>query len=257
MGCDIHSKVEVKKDGIWEINTDKVFKNNYYLSDEKLEKRRVEQPNYNRMDFQEIEFQEHPTDGRNYDWFAILADVRNGSGFAGTDTGDGFVPIDYPRGVPDDATQEWLDYVEDWGMDLHSMSWLTLEDFLNYNWDRKTKMRGVVSLNQYKELKGTNNTPNTWSGFISGPNIITVPAWVADIVLTGEIYPYTYQPKPWEKTLEAVKLSLDCEYNIHVTYEWEVDYKEWFEYKIEEYVKPMMKLKEKYGDVRLVFGFDN
>jgi len=43
---------------------------------------------------------------RNYNAFAILADVRNGYGFAGCDTGDGFVPISTPKGFPDDMCEE-------------------------------------------------------------------------------------------------------------------------------------------------------
>lgn len=39
---------------------------------------------------------------RNYDLFAILANIRNGSGFAGVPTGEGFVPISEPRGIPQD-----------------------------------------------------------------------------------------------------------------------------------------------------------
>ena len=40
--------------------------------------------------------------GRSYDCFAVLAGVRNGRGFAGVDTGDGFNPISKPRGLPND-----------------------------------------------------------------------------------------------------------------------------------------------------------
>jgi hypothetical protein len=41
---------------------------------------------------------------RNYSLFAILANVRNGVGFGGCDTGDRFAPTVAPRSVPDDAS---------------------------------------------------------------------------------------------------------------------------------------------------------
>lgn len=39
---------------------------------------------------------------RHYFLFGILANVRNGYGFAGCSTGDWIVPIDLPRGIPND-----------------------------------------------------------------------------------------------------------------------------------------------------------
>jgi hypothetical protein len=50
----------------------------------------------------------HPFKYRNYDVFAILANVRNGRGFAGVVTGGGFNPIAMPRGLPPDVSPEVL-----------------------------------------------------------------------------------------------------------------------------------------------------
>jgi hypothetical protein len=36
MGCDIHSRVEVKENGVWKLNTEEVFENQYYYSPEKI-----------------------------------------------------------------------------------------------------------------------------------------------------------------------------------------------------------------------------
>ena len=67
MGCDIHSLAQVRKNGKWVTVLQTVA-----------------------------------GDHRNYDTFAVLADVRNGYGFAGCDTGDGFEPISEPKGFPSD-----------------------------------------------------------------------------------------------------------------------------------------------------------
>ena len=69
MGCDIHLYVERKVPGIGWVS--------------------LEDPNehYNGLT------------NRNYSIFAILANVRNGRGFAGIVTGTGFNPISEPRGL--------------------------------------------------------------------------------------------------------------------------------------------------------------
>jgi hypothetical protein len=64
--------------------------------------------------------------GRNYDRFAVLADVRNHHGCN---------PIDHPRGVPDDASYNVRKENERWGMDGHSHSWFSLQELDAFNWD--------------------------------------------------------------------------------------------------------------------------
>lgn len=73
--------------------------------------------------------------GRNYNLFAILANLRNGRGFAGVLTGEPTVPIDAPRGVPDDASLAYRNEVDNWGTDGHSHSWFSLHELLAYDWD--------------------------------------------------------------------------------------------------------------------------
>lgn len=260
MGCDIHGFCEVKENGVWRLNTEAVFKNGYYLSDEELEKRRKDNPDYERSEWQMNEFDLHPSDGRNYDWFAILADVRNGRGFAGIKTGLGFDVITEPRGVPEDATQEWKDYVERWDCDMHSKSFLYLEDFDNFNWNQTTTKEGVISLRYYEELRGTNNTPDSWSGWVGGPNIVVVEPEDADQLLEGRtIVIEIHDPLAIIRGQENKTriLTHDGDLDIHVNYSWEVKYSEWFDFKIKGVIEPMRKLKEKYEDVRYVFGFDN
>lgn len=73
-------------------------------------------------------------DGRNYSLFAILADVRNGHGFAGVDTGDPVVPISEPRGLPDDVASETRSDSDEWGVDGHSHSHFTLAELMAFDW---------------------------------------------------------------------------------------------------------------------------
>lgn len=69
-------------------------------------------------------------DGRCYDDFAILADVRNSAGFA---------PIADPKGVPKDASKKYLKKVEQYGGDGHSHSWVTLQELLAFDWNQTIK----------------------------------------------------------------------------------------------------------------------
>jgi hypothetical protein len=248
MGCDIHFKCEIKKGGKWEINTDKVFPNPYYEKNSEYEWRKDE-------------FQDSPDGSRDYDWFSILADVRNGYGFAGVSTGSGFDVIAEPRGVPEDATDEWKEKVESWGCDMHSQSYLALEDFDNFDWNQFTFKYGVIGLGQYEKLRGTTDSPNSWCGSSSGSNIITVSTDIADAILADpEI---RLKVKKGKGFLRDSIVTIDkngkpaSQFTINVEYEWPVHYSEWFEHKIKNTVEPMRELKQKYEDVRIVFGFDN
>jgi hypothetical protein len=271
MGADIHSRVEVKENGVWKLNTEEVFENQYYYTPEQLAEMRERYKNPEWEPYGDnTQFLAQPSDGRNYDWFAILADVRNGRGFAGVKTGDGFVPIAEPRGVPEDATQEWKEYVEQWKYDMHSQSWLTLKDFEEYDWDRDSIKQGIIHLEEYVKLRGTNGCPESWSGGISGNKIYTLSQAAADnfidgipvsIPKGGGFLTSPYDSKQWQEEGCQMEVldpkSLDEEIKLYVAYRWTVTYKEWFSYKIKEYIEPMRKLAEKYEDVRLVFGFDN
>ena len=142
MGCDIHIWAEIqqinkKTDEKFWMMVGSIFKNPYY--------RPEGVPNtWNEP------LTKHPYSGRNYDLFAMLADVRNGRGFAGCITGEGFTPIDDPRGVPEDASYDYKDEVERYGVDGHSHSWFTLQELLDYDWEGQTSvLYGVVDRKNY------------------------------------------------------------------------------------------------------------
>lgn len=74
---------------------------------------------------------------RNYMSFAVMADVRNGHGFAGVYTHDPIVPISEPRGIPEDSplmtlmVNRFINYYIDLGD--HSYSWLTLKEMESFD----------------------------------------------------------------------------------------------------------------------------
>lgn len=106
---------------------------------------------------------------RNYDTFAILANVRNGSGFAGTRTGDRFTSISSGRGWPDDLTAESLEWFEHHGGD-HSETWVGLDEILAYDFDAIVAKTGVVNVEQFRTFL-TNGSPESWSGDVQGGRV--------------------------------------------------------------------------------------
>ena len=87
---------------------------------------------------------------RSYYLFAILADVRNGSGEV--------EPIDYPRGVPDDASSGYKYVVDRWDGDGHSHSYFTLDELINFDWS-KYEMLDDFFMETIEQMKSIDPDP--------------------------------------------------------------------------------------------------
>ena len=150
MGCDIHLHVETQSKNGWE-TADKWKKSDGGLH----------------VDYDDIFYAD-----RNYTLFALLADVRNGYGVAGCDTGNPVQPIADPKGLPNDVCQQVRDEYICWGSDAHSASWLTLQELMAFDWTQKATLRGVVDGPEYASWRhNKNRSPSSWCGGISGANI--------------------------------------------------------------------------------------
>jgi hypothetical protein len=201
--------------------------------------------------------------GRNYDLFAMLADVRNGSGFAGCDTGDGFEPIlgrDEPtRGYPGDASDYAKARAYEYGADGHSHSWLTVAELKAYDWDQETAHRGIVSADQYIVFR-EKGQPDSYAGGVMGPGVTLLSnqemeAHIAAVVALkqqaqtgGGIFdidnpapdPALIDPKVFRYT--------------------QVEWKEKYRDSVAHFLTHILPELEKLGapeDVRIVFFFDN
>ncbi len=122
----------------------------------------------------DVDYDDRFYTGRSYDLFAMLANVRNGSGFAGVKTGEGFVPIMEPRGWPEDCCAE-LRAVEI----EHTPGWLTLAELMNYDWTQTTQKQGWVRLQDWARWRITGK-PHEWSGDIVGGDIRKLPVKQVD-----------------------------------------------------------------------------
>ncbi len=231
MGCDIHSFAEVKINGTWEPVLTKPFKNPYYNS---------ERPTVIEDDYEwNAEKTNQPYTGRNYDLFAILADVRNGRGFAGIKTGEGFNPISEPKGLPDDVTDYTEGKSEEWGEDGHSHSFFTVKELKDYDWHQVTMKRAVLSLQQYKEIKDNGTVPDCYSADVSGGNVVKVEEHEADMILDGKLPNTLYFGK-----------------EIYVIYHWAIKYADHCQFFLNDTIPSLESLGDP-EDVRIVFFFDN
>lgn len=146
MGCDIHAYVEVRNGDVWKSADVWTEEDGWFSANPTV---------YN---------------DRNYSLFAILAGVRNGVGFAGCKTGEGFNPISIPRGLPVDVSFEVKRCSDLWGSDGHSHSWLTIAELKAYNWDQETRRQGFVTPKEYKVFKA-NGRPDSWCGWCGGSSV--------------------------------------------------------------------------------------
>lgn len=150
MGCDIHFYVEVRKGGVW---------------------KSVDKWDTDEDGWMHVPYGDAFYDDRNYDLFAILADVRNGVGFAGVTTGEGFNIIAPPRGLPSDVSPEVLKASSCWGCDGHSHSWFTLAELEAFDWKQGTRHQGVVDPAEFKTYIQKGH-PDSWFGDIWGRDVI-------------------------------------------------------------------------------------
>ncbi len=237
MGCDIHLYAERKNEtGQWE-SADK------WTPDDCLEE--GEAPRLC------IDYKDRFYSGRNYDLFSILANVRNGYGFAGVKTGEGFVPLAQPRGLPVDATELVKQDSDRWDCDGHSHSFCTVAELLAYDWTQVTKHCGWLTAAEYWDWnrfrRADGDGPKGYCGGVSGPSV----KHVTEDAMKEMLKPYGAN---WQAEEEINK-----DENLRHTYvqcEWELPYYKSATEFWGETIPRLLRLG-KPEDVRLVFWFDN
>ena len=181
MGCDIHTRFERRRvDGTWEVLVDPTpdeqgLRYQGWRASDALASGRPVPPVF-------VEFHD-----RNYNLFSILANVRNGSGFAGVKTGDGYEPISDCRGIPADASPEYQELVEQWNGDGHSHTWVTLDEILDPTWhNKKVTHCGVIPTEEYLKYRETGTRPRSWSSAVWGQSLTTIEESEADQQLASQ-----------------------------------------------------------------------
>lgn len=158
---------------------------------------------------------------RHYQLFVVLADVRNGYGFAGTPSGDQVQPIASPRGLPKDL-EPFVD-MDSFEFGDHSYSWLTADEMLEWYANAPVVTHcGVLSREAFWQWDKV-SPPDAYSLGVSGPGVVVVDR---DDVRDD-----------WT----------------HVRCEWKMPLAEELAYFFDE----VARLQKEHGQVRFVFGFDS
>jgi|GEM_PF-1753100 len=141
MGCDIHVFLERKNKNKWEDAN--LYQRNYYKATHPDDE---EDKDFNRLDCY---------NGRNYNLFAALADVRN----------HGYIkPINQPKGIPEDASKEVKKELTEWELDAHSISYFTLQELLDSRSNYQEIINsGFITKEYAKLLDEKNIIPAEWS----------------------------------------------------------------------------------------------
>ena len=210
--------------------------------------------------------------GRNYNLFAILADVRNGHGFAGTPTGTGF-DVKYPaRGLPsdlsDDLCQDLESYTDDddWDHWLgdHSFSYLTVSEILALDFNKRSTLTGVISFHEYvkwayKSGRSTlNSGPDSYCGGVSGAGVEIV-----DVCIFKDKYANLSQDAKrsivFDRAAKVTPTMMNKKQ--YATVSWQETYSNSLKYFFQTTVMPLLSECTSNGlshdDVRIVFGFDS
>ena len=199
---------------------------------------------------------------RNYDLFGMLADVRNGRGFAGCDTGDGFIPISRPKDLPLDISVELREIHEDSGETFedddaydrlhakygaawlgdHSLSHLYLHELLAYDLGQTTKCRGVVSWKEFDRMMRVGKKK---------PEMSAGDVWGRDVRILEQVD----AEEEWRREVPEVP-EVPAPESLFVRLEWEETYLECANSFFTKFVPALQKLGEPHN-VRIVFGFDS
>ena len=139
MGCDIHIFLERKNKDKWEDAN--LYQQNYYTHPDDAEEK-----TFDRLDCY---------NGRNYNLFAALADVRNYGHIR---------PICKPRGLPRDASGHASKELKNWGCDAHTVSYFTLKELLDARSSYQEIINsGFITKEYAKLLDEKGITPVEWS----------------------------------------------------------------------------------------------
>ena len=239
MGCDIHLYVEKRVGGKW------VTADTWELDKDYDPPAMV------------VPYEKRFYTGRNYNLFAMLADVRNGRGFAGIKTGEGFNPIHEPKGLPDDISVEVGREAVRWAGDGHSHSWLTIRELLEYDWTQETMLEGDLHALEFEEWerydRRKGESPRSWAGSISGTEIKRMDEdRLRELIAKKktELETAKISGKAWEDEMRK-------EFGSIITHScWSVPYYKCAEPFLSEFLPRMWRLG-KPEDVRIVFFFDN
>lgn len=234
MGTDIHCAIEYKLEGHWRALL-------------------VPNPWHIKYPDEEVEFRPQLEVPRNYDVFSVLANVRNGYGFAGCPTSRGFPFISDHRGFPDDLSEDVSSILHDkWGGD-HSDTWVSLPELLAYDWSVPITKVGVVSAKEFRlwDVAIYDKAPREWCNGMTGGGVVN---------LTNEEMRAMLKGKKWEEIVAMSTFENPKDGPMYYTrLEWQQTVAQCTPEIWTHILPDMLRMGRQFGDnnVRLVMNFDS
>lgn len=228
MGTDIHWAIEYRTDEGWR----------YFLDGLNLSHRM-----HSRI------FDALLPGDRNYNFFGMLANVRNGVGFAGVVTGDGFDPcVPEPR-LPNDLSFGARQYIEEGYLGEHNLGAVTSSHLREY-WEKhkrlETRHRGVIEISEYPAfITSGRKRPKSYCGGISGGGTRVVTEAELKRHEWSVIGDHIASPAPEGAT--------------HVDVEWTSTYEESVGWSTAQFLSYGIEYLESdtHRELRFLFGFDS
>jgi hypothetical protein len=248
MGTDIHMFCEVNRDGVWEFTVPEGFECEECKGTGTLVYGPQAQPQYVGKTHQcywcHGKGKITTYDNRSYRTFAVLAGVRNGTGFAGVPTGDAITPISEPKGRPKKMSKKGRDWFRRHGGD-HSDSWLTVAEIDAYmaNIPEKRSFTGLIALSDVPEFL-RDGKPRSWCGGVGGPSV--------------QIFTLDQAKKILEENPDCAKPTEDMVFaSDYVRVDWEESFRDTIDPAFFRYLDTLRPLAEDPANIRLVFNFDS
>ena len=264
MGCDIHTYIETRVNGVWELVWPSLVKSlrdvecDYEDREEhKLQEYLDTLPPFVRLvdtstpeglkEMRTCRDEKWESDlylGRNYWLFSALAGVRNRD--------LALTPISPPRGVPKDASVAYTFVVEEEANDVHSHSWFTLAELQAVDWDKGIPFEGFLdAYNYYRLLKGKD--PVSWDTYCTEQHNISASEMLEHLKeVRKSLVPYARL----EKALRE-----EYSYRCKTKTQWNMSYRSFMEDFLSKFLPALQKLALDSGlspeDVRFCFHFDN
>lgn len=227
MGADIHTMAEARydrRDGTfsdWYAIDNPVFPHYWYDENQPI-------TGYNHP------YRTEPISTRDYRLFSVLADVRNSGNLK---------VIKPPVGVPEDASPEWKKYVEEWGVDLHSLTVYTVQELIDAEnaglLSQTVHETGIVKAEAYEAFMSTGVKPSSWTISGYGSNFST-----------GTALEYEQQQAEIRRGVEVPQNRKIT--SVEMSWDWDLSLT-FFRQK----TLPALMVQGNPADVRVQMGFDN
>jgi hypothetical protein len=177
VGCDIHCLLEIRQaDETWKLIKGYSSLARMYMEDKKQS---IAEGNAEEAIRFEGIINRYKAEGldrcwifsdRNYELFALLADVRNYHEY----------PALFPkRGIPEDCSEDTKIEKEEWGPDAHSWTYFTLGDINAAVWEQAVRKTAMVKDSVWAEFCNTPEatTPRTYCEAVYGANDYHSRSW--------------------------------------------------------------------------------